>query len=348
MHTLNVTFPALQESLASVPNRKPVRLIVIDSLSSLFHTAEKATSASLIERSKALVELSRRLHTIAFKYDIAIVVINDVTDVFTDTYYDNHSQGEVQKNEILYKDQARWFGSAHSLPGENRKEAALGLVWANQINARIMLTRTNRRKHLEPDEPVPQAKRQRLSQNETHGSSPAVNQAAANDGIDGPILVRRLSVVFSSVSARNSVDFIITKGGLSALADEVSMSPSVISPHPRYGSSKSQEKLGSRSQDKSPSSSSDRNLAQTLSKNPKLAFDLLEADPLEGSPADRAEEVIPSTFPTEEVELTSGDEYWAAFDDIPDEALDEIDFDAVDSVNVDANITASQAASKES
>ncbi|KAF9519166.1 hypothetical protein BS47DRAFT_1482159 [Hydnum rufescens UP504] len=73
-----------------------------------------------------------------------------------------------------YKCQANWFGRTPlhlSREGvTNRKEASLGLVWANQLNARIMLSRTSRKR------PVPDiescsgplgnpnvAKRQRLN-----------------------------------------------------------------------------------------------------------------------------------------------------------------------------------------
>lgn len=333
MHALSVTLPALQKELVSDPHRKPIKLIVIDSISALFHTAEKHNSSTLIQRSKALVELSAKLHTLASLHNIAIVVINDVSDVFTDSPH--NSQCEVKKTDIIYRDQARWFGSAHSLPGENMKEAGLGLVWANQVNARIMLTRTNRRRHL--DEPASQPKRRRLSNGNSHSSqplSPLAIVSEANDEVNGPILVRRLSIVFSSVSARNSVDFVITKQGISVLPDKIS--PSSPSSTPQNNIQRPVPSINKPydegQEERNPNSSNKQVIAGGFKS---ASINITPSEP---------HETIPSTFPEEEIDLqdSDGDAYWAAFDDFPYDAFSQVDFDAVDNENVETNIKLSQ------
>lgn len=350
IHALSATLPALQRDLSLNSSRKPIKLVVIDSISALFHTTEKQSSSSLFERSKLLVELSAKLHTLASLNNVAIVVINNVTDVFADSPH--NSQSDVNQNDIIYRDQARWFGSAHSLPGQNTKEAALGLVWANQVNARIMLTRTNRRKHY--DEPASEPKRQRLANGISHSSQPSSSMTIGTDASDGPnapVLVRRLSVVFSSVSARNSVDFVITKQGISALPDKIISRPSTSSPRDNVAKPtfRGHQVCPTHGCEERPSScpAENQNMAKAVSGDPTLTFGFNGTDPFDGPPAGRLE-TIPSTFPAEEIDLRDleGDKYWAAFDDFPYDAFDQVDFDSVDEVNVETNIAASQSRDK--
>lgn len=214
MHTLSVTLPALIQDVSIRSERKPLKLLIIDSLGALFHSAEKPTSQSLFERSKALTELSCSLHKIAARHQIAVVIINEVTDVF------DHYAGldETESDDVLYRNQARWFGCAHTVPGEDKKEAGLGLVWANQVNVRIMMSRTGRRRYMANDEG--NSKRRRIEDDKPSNLEGARERRQQNSA-EQPTLVRRLTVIFSSVSLPASVDYIVTGGGVSVLAEDV-------------------------------------------------------------------------------------------------------------------------------
>jgi DNA repair protein RAD57 len=128
--------------------------------------------------------------------------------------------------ELLYADQARIFGSyaaaAEEQGGVRSKSAALGLVWANQVNARIMFSRTARRRHHHRHhaEPVPP----RAEGHDGHERKRLrVAEGGAGAGgvvrLDG-VGVRRLTVMFSSVCAPASVDFVVTSRGVETLADD--------------------------------------------------------------------------------------------------------------------------------
>lgn len=181
-----------------------LRLVIIDTLAEVFHTSTRTTTASLVERSQTLGLASTALHTLASTHNLSILVLNEVSDVFAD-----YQSGEL--GELIYRDHARWFSRAEGVPGIEMKEAALGLAWANQPNARIMLSRTERRRYLDlPTSPV--AKRRRLS------LDPELNMDDMDVvGANGPTLVRRLTVLFSSVSPPAALDYIVTTAGVSTL-----------------------------------------------------------------------------------------------------------------------------------
>ncbi|KAA1471228.1 hypothetical protein DENSPDRAFT_742844, partial [Dentipellis sp. KUC8613] len=183
-----------------------LRLIVIDSLADLF-TDDKATTMRLTERARHLSEISAKLHTLADEHQIAILVLNQVVDV-----WDRPADADKGlPGDIIYADQARLFNRADTLPGETGKSAALGLVWANQVNARIMLSRTGRRRHLD-ELHLPPTKRRRLDG--ASSSRPSALESAPLPGItDQSVLIRRLTVVFSSVCSPSSIDFVVTSGG---------------------------------------------------------------------------------------------------------------------------------------
>jgi DNA repair protein RAD57 len=202
--------PALVQQLADNLNSNPVKLLIIDALAELFHSNEKTTTTTLVERSRNISEVSRLLHFLASKHQIAVLVLNEVTDVFERDPIDTNGS-----SDLIYREQSRWFGCADSIPGENAKEAALGLVWANQVNARIMLSRTNRRQHLDRGGSVGRAgKRRRL------GSSSQSTESYRAGVDDQATLIRRLSIVFSSVSRPTSLDYIITMEGFCIVQDQ--------------------------------------------------------------------------------------------------------------------------------
>ncbi|KAJ7694125.1 P-loop containing nucleoside triphosphate hydrolase protein [Mycena rosella] len=212
IHVLSKILPDLVAQRVDDPELKPVKLVIIDALAELFHSSDKTTTTTLIERSQNIAEISTLLHVLASKYNLAVLVLNEVSDVF------NHGEsGTSSSGGLVYNQQAKWFGAADTVPGESNKEASLGLVWANQVNARIMMSRTGRRRYLEDSL---QNKRQKADDGHSSG-----NGGATTNADDGAILVRRLSVVFSSVAPPSSVDYIVTAAGISVLPDDDVLAP---------------------------------------------------------------------------------------------------------------------------
>ncbi|CEL55755.1 DNA repair protein XRCC3 homolog OS=Arabidopsis thaliana GN=XRCC3 PE=1 SV=1 [Rhizoctonia solani AG-1 IB] len=122
----------------------PLRLLVIDSMTALFRDRQANQPQNLYARSESLNAVGALLHQIASAHELAVVVLNDVTDVFAA----NPTGGEAD-HEIIYKEQSRWFARAGGVAGEERHEAALGMVWSNHLNSRMLLARTGRRRHIE-------------------------------------------------------------------------------------------------------------------------------------------------------------------------------------------------------
>lgn len=201
IHVLSIFLPQHIDTVSNNRYSKPLKLLVIDALAELFHSVGKTTTKTLVERSRQISEISSHLHLLASKYGIAVLVLNEVIDVI--------DRDELPGNEAMsYRRQSRLFGRADSIPDEARKEAALGLVWANQVNTRIFLTRTGRRRY--------------LNQNETPKKRLDVGKASTLQTDmtpldDQPVSVRRLSIVFSSVASPASCDYIVTAEGISVI-----------------------------------------------------------------------------------------------------------------------------------
>ncbi|KAH9057122.1 hypothetical protein EDB83DRAFT_2225101 [Lactarius deliciosus] len=114
----------------------PLKLLVIDSLAELL-LEDKVSTATLADRSRNLSAIAAQLHALAATRQLAVLAINRVTDV-----WERRPDADPGvPGELIYAEHARIFGRAE---GAN-KSAALGLVWANQINARVFLARTARR-----------------------------------------------------------------------------------------------------------------------------------------------------------------------------------------------------------
>jgi DNA repair protein RAD57 len=221
---LNNTNTSTSAAPAAARPRPPLKLLVVDSLAELLHHDDdgaKTSSTTLAERSRNLSAIAAQLHALAATHQLAIVALNRVTDVWDRDRRADVDSG-LRPSELLYADQARIFdGRADSEGGGGggSKSAALGLVWANQVNARIMLSHTERR--------------QRRQQRRTNRYYPVAAAASEEGGHDRKRLrtegggagavraddvgVRRLSVVFSSVCAPGSVDFVITSRGVETL-----------------------------------------------------------------------------------------------------------------------------------
>lgn len=201
IHVLSTFLPQYINTPSNNQTSKPLKLLVIDALAELFHSVGKTTTKTLVERSRQISEISSHLHLLASKYRIAVLVLNEVIDVI--------DRDQPPGNDAMsYRNQSKLFGRADSIPDEARKEAALGLVWANQVNTRIFLTRTRRRRYL--DEGETPKKRSAVGKVST-------SQVAITPLDDQPVLVRRLSTIFSSVASPASCDYIVTTEGISVI-----------------------------------------------------------------------------------------------------------------------------------
>ncbi|WVR03346.1 hypothetical protein IAU60_000337 [Kwoniella sp. DSM 27419] len=241
------------------PNPLPVRLIILDSITALFRGGTSSheerptalSAMSLTERSKRLCIVADVLKSLAVTYDLAVVVINQVSDVFqrprsaplatppspptssfTQTQaftgakrslgvdgYDASVEAAAEADPpMLYASQARWFsGQSAAL----RKEASLGIVWANAINVRIMLSRTGRRRLLHQAD-LKRGRRRKAEEEAQVGAMPGPTQVALEHlGLEvddvKPTLVRRMHVVFSPFSPACTIDYAITSTGLHSL-----------------------------------------------------------------------------------------------------------------------------------
>lgn len=192
------------ESL-KVEGRRPIKLIIIDSIASLFRGG-KTMTVNLVERSKYLSEISALLHGLAIKHGLAAVVVNEVSSVFET----EGTNTVVDPSELIYKDQSRWFNRPDDTFWDDKQDAALGLVWANQVNVRLFLSRTGRKTFIPVDE--------------VSGSGEGEGRAAKRQRLDGSkslstqeVLLRRIDVVFSSFGPAQSIDFALCSKGFQTI-----------------------------------------------------------------------------------------------------------------------------------
>ena len=202
-HVLTTLLPSFIQKQETLQGKKPVKLVIIDALAELFHGIGKTTTSTLVERKQSIARISASLHEIASSYNIAMVVLNEVVDNF-----DQGHLGSRVPGEMTYKQQSR------TLEGfDEKKKAALGPAWTNQVNARIMLSRSGRRKQLQVED-FPPKKRRLLESSDNQNQS-------SRTSLDNqePTLIRRLRIIFSSVSAPTSLDYIVSECGISVLLD---------------------------------------------------------------------------------------------------------------------------------
>jgi len=224
IHVLSTTLPLFLNEKSRTLQYKPIKLLVIDTLAELFHSAEKTTTATLVERSQNIAEISTILHKLASTHRIAVVVLNEVVDSFDREYT---TSGVDESDSLVYNKQSRLFSRSDSVPGQDQKEASLGLVWANQVNVRIMLSRTGRRRYLDPGH---KDKRRRTEEHPFNAASRRVEDSVAENS---STLIRRMAVIFSSVSRPSSLDYIVTATGIAACShDEIFTPPPIALPLP--------------------------------------------------------------------------------------------------------------------
>lgn len=106
----------------------PVRLVVIDSIAALFRSEFDNTPADLRRRASFFFKISGWLRALAEKFGLAVVITNQVVD-FVGT------NGGV--NGLRIGNLGRLYTSGR------RVCPALGLAWANCINTRLFLSRSD-------------------------------------------------------------------------------------------------------------------------------------------------------------------------------------------------------------
>jgi DNA repair protein RAD57 len=309
IHVLSKILPSFISNHSNNFHSKPVKVLVIDALAELFHLNSKTTTGTLVERSHNISEISTLLHTLASTHQLAVLVLNEVVDAF-----DRGRETDVgDSGDLVYSDQSRWFNRADSVPGENRKEASLGLVWANQVNARILLSRTGRRRYLEETESR-NGKHRKIQSHQNPMSSPGDQPALVGDQATQ---IRRLSIIFSSVSPPVSLDYTVTVEGISILPPDGPSPLGVQRPASSIQSRPSVAKLSVAIPDARPMEIS----SQISPLDVGVAEDgrkMLE-EPVEGSA---------------EPEQDEWETYWNA-GEIPEDLYNNVDCDALEPANIE-------------
>jgi DNA-repair protein XRCC3 len=100
------------------PHRLPTRVILLDSIASLFRADFDASPADLKRRSGLFFKISAKLKELAYRHQCVVVVTNQVVDV-------------VEGNT----------GNTMAWSSGRQVSPALGLSWANCVNTRLFLTR---------------------------------------------------------------------------------------------------------------------------------------------------------------------------------------------------------------
>ncbi|KAI0807241.1 P-loop containing nucleoside triphosphate hydrolase protein [Fomes fomentarius] len=233
LRVLTETVTQFAEERASSPHLKPAKLVVVDTFSDYFDADKNPDYADLYLRARHLRQSSLLLMQLATKHRLAVVLLCSTRE--TRPRIDGHDRSA---GELRYSDQARWFSRAHTVVGEDAHEGTLGHIWPNQLNARLMMSRTNRTRLRSEVDPTYDegrgAKRRKLDSSAVHSSQP--------DG-DGRIAFRRLSVIFSSVATPASCDYVILEQGVVALVPEdplpstflyATSTPGGVSPRSRH------------------------------------------------------------------------------------------------------------------
>ncbi|OAY59110.1 DNA repair protein XRCC3 homolog [Manihot esculenta] len=118
--------PKIESFLVNSKTHFPVRLIVIDSVAALFRSEFDNTSSDLRRRSLLFFKISGKLKELAKRFNLAVVVTNQVVDFV--------GSGEGVNGVRI--------GNLASLYSSGRRVCpALGLAWASCVNSRLFLAR---------------------------------------------------------------------------------------------------------------------------------------------------------------------------------------------------------------
>lgn len=117
---------------------RPVRLIVVDSISSPFRELDSTQRDELADRTGMLSRVAALLKEYAHRHDVAVVLTNHVSDAVT-----GGGEGGAGGSHFFNLKQRRLFGPSGDLRSSGRAIVPnLGLFWANCVNTRVFLSRT--------------------------------------------------------------------------------------------------------------------------------------------------------------------------------------------------------------
>ncbi|KAJ3054088.1 DNA repair protein xrcc3 [Rhizophlyctis rosea] len=129
-HILSYQLPAL----ISLHN---VRTVLIDSIAANFRGEENNTGlAAITARGKELYEIVRVLKEVATKYGVAVVCLNQVSDVIGDPEAVGTAGMTDARQGFLQVE-----GPGRVEDEMDKVKPTLGLQWSNMINVRLMLSR---------------------------------------------------------------------------------------------------------------------------------------------------------------------------------------------------------------
>jgi DNA repair protein RAD57 len=175
---LEVQDHIIQYQLPIAVQRFDIGLIVMDSVAANFRAEhETGTAKGLANRAVDLMKLGNMLRRIARNNDIAVLVTNQVSDRFDDarTIQDRfrssspafNSSPAIQRmpppsslnvardDRVSLDHQQRFFtgwGAQPTIMYEQMKTPALGLAWANQLSARVVLKMESERVSQHPSD----------------------------------------------------------------------------------------------------------------------------------------------------------------------------------------------------
>ena len=162
LNNMDVQQHVIEHQLPFAVERLNAGIVVLDSVAANFRADhETATTNGLVDRAADLNKLGNLLHRLAFEKNVAVVVANQVSDRFAESLLrptpdilrssspassatpSQRSAIHPQMNTKMSLDhQQRFFTGWGDKPGNahgDLKTPALGLAWANQIDARIVL-----------------------------------------------------------------------------------------------------------------------------------------------------------------------------------------------------------------
>ncbi|KAJ1645121.1 DNA repair protein rhp57 [Coemansia asiatica] len=182
---METMFHAMEYKLPALMSSGSVRLVVVDSIAAHLRFGSGEVSGQMQfykHRSAKLVALGAKLKLWATKYQCAIVCTNQVKDIISEDAgpllaAKSSTDGGVD-DEVEDGDAGLAFSS-----GGGRKAPALGSMWANIIDARIMMYQ---RRGMVLPEGLPEGFQPLLGPLNTAEQPSALGAAAAGSQVDPP------------------------------------------------------------------------------------------------------------------------------------------------------------------
>lgn len=121
---------------------RPVRIVVIDSISAIYRGETAAPGrGGRFSKMTEICEIGSRLKRMANEYNVAIVAVNQVSDVVTEkeSPHTDHLESWMDFRLVNVEENNHMIGLyIQSL----LKKPVLGLSWSNSVNTRIRLARS--------------------------------------------------------------------------------------------------------------------------------------------------------------------------------------------------------------